>query len=203
MAPPPSAVIFQDQRHQSKSAVSFSFPISRYRAMSAMTRNHPPPTPIPYWRGFRFFRSPDHQISRSPDLFVTLCLHLPARNPTRLLRFCCKQTSKCNSTERSPRGRSSFEARFCHRFGQLLTANCQLLNFQISNLDTLLTGSPATLAQSALTNHARTSSPAQDMSFAALCLIWFIVQMARHTRNRRWRRHRLMVSPMKRSSGAI
>jgi hypothetical protein len=32
--------------------------------------------------------------------FAPLCLHLSARNPTRLLGFCCKQKAKRNSTER-------------------------------------------------------------------------------------------------------
>jgi hypothetical protein len=36
---------------------------------------------------------PDHPMSRSPDLFAALCRCLSATNPTRLLRFYCKQTT--------------------------------------------------------------------------------------------------------------
>src|SRR5690242_20083564 len=73
--------------------------------MSAMTRDSgdtaPPPMPqLGIQRGYAtssqtiaatldpcFPRSPDHQMSRSPDLFASLCLRPSARDPTPHRRF--------------------------------------------------------------------------------------------------------------------
>jgi hypothetical protein len=36
----------------------------------------------------------DDPMSRDPGVSATFCLRLSARNPTRLLMFCCKQKAK-------------------------------------------------------------------------------------------------------------
>jgi hypothetical protein len=54
--------------------------------------------------GKRFCLSDDGDAPMSRDVgdSATLCLHLSARNPTRLLRFCCKQTT-CSIRPRDDR----------------------------------------------------------------------------------------------------